>query len=288
MRVLDTAKNVHKNEEHYDQTYGEVRIDSIVSTINNFDDFFADAVVTDTSWYGLYQQSFAEQLKGKRVLELGCGDGVNALSMAKLGANVVAVDISGQSARIVNEAAEQLQLQGQVQGLAGDFTELPFEDHSFDIIVGKAFLHHLTHELEREYLKKSASLLKQDGQARFFEPAENNRLLDAMRWMVPVKGRPSSLNKKAFKKWEENDPHPERENTSRAYLDCAREFFDDAQVFPLGSLERFHKLMPQGSFNRKYRRLAHRLDVHLPQSIRLSFARSQLLIYRAPIVSQLG
>jgi 2-polyprenyl-3-methyl-5-hydroxy-6-metoxy-1,4-benzoquinol methylase len=286
MRVLDTKENVSKNEEHYDQAYGKVRVESIVSTIRNFEHFFADAVATDTSWYGLYQESFAEQLKGKRVLELGCGDGVNALSMAKLGAHVVAVDISSESARIVNEAAKELGMQNQVEGLAGDFTVLPFANQSFDIIVGKAFLHHLTHELESEYIRKSASLLKPDGEARFFEPAENNQWLDTLRWMVPVRGRPSSLNKEAFRRWQEKDPHPERANTSTAYLDCARQFFGDVQVFPLGSLERFHKLMPQGSFNRKYRRFAHRVDARLPRSFRLRFARSQLLIYRDPKVAQ--
>ncbi len=284
MRVLDTTKNVTKNEEHYDQSYSEVSVQAIVSKISDFDSFFSDAVLTDTSWHGLYQNDFAGELKGKRVLELGCGDGMNALAMAKLGAEVVAVDISSESARIVNEAAQQLNLQQRVEGLGGDFTALPFEDQSFDIIVGKAFLHHLTHELEREYLEKAAELLKPDGEARFFEPAENSRWLDALRWMIPVGSRPSSLNKRAFKQWQDNDPHPDRENTSSAYLGCAREFFEEVEVFPLGSLERLHRLMPQGSLNRKYRRWAHRADTKLPQSIRLSYARSQLLVYRCPKV----
>ena len=282
MRVLDTTENVNKNEEHYDQSYSEVSVQAIVEKISSFDTFFPDATATDTSWVGMYMNGFDEQLRGKRVLELGCGDGMNALAMAKLGADVVAVDISSESARIVNEAAEQLGMSDSVEGVAGDFTALPFQDHEFDIVVGKAFLHHLTHELEAEYLDKAAQLLKSDGEARFFEPAENSRWLDSLRWMVPVKGRPSSLNKAAFKKWEESDPHPDRENTSKAYLDCARRFFHDVAVYPLGSIERFHRLMPAGGFDRKYRRWAHRADRWMPSFIRLGFARSQTLVYRSP------
>lgn len=286
MRVVDTNENVHKNEEHYDQSYSEVNVQAIATRIADFEAFFDDAVRTDTSWYGLYMNNFAEALKGKRVLELGCGDGVNALAMTKLGAEVTAVDISSESARIVNEAANLLNMQDRVQGVAGDFTSLPFGNQSFDIIVGKAFLHHLTHELESEYLAKAAELLHIDGEARFFEPAENNYLLDQLRWMIPVHGRPSSLNKRAFKEWQESDPHPERENTSKAYLGCAAEFFDDVKVFPLGSIERAHRLMPQGNFNRKFRRFAHRLDTWMPYAFRHSFARSQLLVYRGPKVHQ--
>jgi len=101
MRVLDTTNNVNKNEAHYDHSYSDVNIQAIVSKISNFDAFFDDAVRTDTSWHGFYLNGFADRLAGKRVLELGCGDGVNALAMAQLGAEVVAVDISSAlSARL--------------------------------------------------------------------------------------------------------------------------------------------------------------------------------------------
>lgn len=284
MRVLDTTNNVNKNEAHYDQSYGEVSIQAIVSKIADFDAFFDDAVRTDTSWYGFYLDGFADRLKGKRVLELGCGDGVNALAMAHLGAEVVAVDISGESARVVREAAKQIDSVGnRVTALAGDFTNLRFEPQSFDYVVGKAFLHHLTHELEAEYLDKAASLLAADGEARFFEPAVNSRTLDRLRWMIPMGGRPTSLRREAFEQWKKLDPHPDRDNHWKAYLDAASHHFNDVAAYPIGSIERFHKLLPGGAFNRKYRRWAHRTDVKLPISFRRTFARSQLLVYRNPI-----
>ncbi|EMI17644.1 Methyltransferase type 11 domain protein [Rhodopirellula maiorica SM1] len=283
MRVADTTENVRENEQHYDQSYRDVNVDEIVNVVENFEAFFDDAVRTDTSWYGMYMDGFAERLKGKRVLELGCGNGVNALAMSVLGAQVVAVDISSESARIVNQAAERLGFgRERVQGMSGDFTALNLEEEPFDCIVGKAFLHHLTEELEREYLGKAAGMLKPDGEARFFEPAENSPTLDALRWMVPVRNRPSSLNKKAFANWKASDPHPDRSNSSHTYLKNAGLYFEDVKAISLGSIERFHKLLPGGSFNRKYRRWAHRVDARMPIWFRHKFARSQLLVYRNP------
>ena len=289
MRVVDTTENVRENEQHYDESYRDVNIDEIVSVVENFDHFFADAVRTDTSWHGMYLNGFAERLKGQRVLELGCGNGVNALAMAALGAEVVAVDISSESTRIVNEAAKKVGFGAdRVQGIPGDFAALDLGDQSFDFIVGKAFLHHLTEELEREYLGKAARLLKWEGEARFFEPAENSPMLDSLRWMVPVRNRPSSLSRRAFAKWKEGDPHPDRSNTSKTYLNNAALYFDDVNVYSIGSIERFHKLLPGrsgGSFDRKYRRWAHRVDARMPHWFRHKFARSQLLVYRHPKIN---
>lgn len=284
MRVLDTTNNVNKNESHYDHSYSDVNIEAIVSKFSDFDSFFDDAMRTDTSWYGFYLGGFADRLAGKRVLELGCGDGVNALAMAQLGAEVVAVDISSESARVVSEAAKQIDSVGdRVTALAGDFTTLPFELQSFDYVVGKAFLHHLTHELEAEYLAKAASLLRADGEARFFEPAVNSKTLDRLRWMIPMGGRPTSWRRQAFEQWKKLDPHPDRDNHWKAYLKVASGSFHNVAVHPVGSIERFHKLLPSGPVNRKYRRWAHRTDVHLPKWFRQTFARSQLLVYRSPI-----
>ncbi len=282
-RLVDTTQNVRENEAHYDQSYRDVDRDSIVQRFADFDDFFIDAVKTDTSWVGLYQGGFADRLSGRRVLELGCGDGVNALAMAHLGAHVVAVDISSESARVVNETAARIDSVGdRVEAVAGDFTTLPFEPKSFDFIIGKAFLHHLTHELEAEYLARAAQLLRDDGEARFFEPAENNKTLDAIRWMIPMGKRPSSLNRAAFEQWQKGDPHPDRSNHWKDYLKVASKYFGDVAVHPLGSIERFHRLLPAGSFNRRYRRLAHRVDAKFPTWIRRPLARSQLLVYRDP------
>src|SRR4026207_970333 len=73
--------------------------------------------------------------KGLKVLDLGCGDGTTALPEAKLGADVLGVDI----ARNLVEAGSR---RAKEQGLAncrfqeGDATNLQgLEDKSFDLVV---------------------------------------------------------------------------------------------------------------------------------------------------------
>lgn len=221
--------NIAKNTEHYAHRYARVNAETLVSKVRRLKAFFDDATRTDTSWHGFYHGGFADRLAGRRVLELGCGDGLNALVMASFGAEVVANDLTHETERILKEAASKLQIDS-LQVSIGDFAAIPFEACSFDFVVGKDFLHHLTHELEHHYLSKAARLLKPTGECRFFEPAINSPFLDKLRWMIPVPGRPSILSKRQFRKWKEHDPHPERDNCSDHFAHVGREFFCDVDI----------------------------------------------------------
>jgi ubiquinone/menaquinone biosynthesis C-methylase UbiE len=73
--------------------------------------------------------------KGHKVLDLGCGDGTTALPAAKLGADVLGVDIATNLVEAGNRRAKQ-------EGLAnlrfqhGDATNLQgLADQSFDLVV---------------------------------------------------------------------------------------------------------------------------------------------------------
>lgn len=235
--------NVAKNKDHYNDLYSHVSAELIVAKVRNSEPFLDKAIKTDTSWHGLYQGDFRHLLKGKNILELGCGDGLNALIMAKLGGQVTAIDISEQSKVIIDKVNKECSL--SVRAVTGDFSNELFEENSFDIVVGKAFLHHLTHDQEALYLEKVAKLLKPTGEARFLEPATNSKLLDNLRWLTPVPGRPSKLNQKAFAEWKENDPHPTRDNSTEHFVTVGHNFFDLVETVMVGSLERFVDLYQQ-------------------------------------------
>src|SRR4029453_11012044 len=73
--------------------------------------------------------------KGLKVLDLGCGDGTTALPAAKVGADVLGVDIARNLVEAGNKRARG-------QGLAncvfqeGDATDLrPLPDKAFDLVV---------------------------------------------------------------------------------------------------------------------------------------------------------
>src|SRR6185503_17844264 len=73
--------------------------------------------------------------KGLNVLDLGCGDGTTAIPEAKLGANVLGVDIARNLVEAGNKRAK-------IEGLTnctfqeGDATDLhDLKDKSFDLVV---------------------------------------------------------------------------------------------------------------------------------------------------------
>src|SRR5436305_9395240 len=73
--------------------------------------------------------------EGLEVLDLGCGDGTTALPAAKLGANVLGVDIAGNLVEAGNARAQSLGLANCrfQEGDASDLSEL--DDDSLDLVI---------------------------------------------------------------------------------------------------------------------------------------------------------
>jgi 2-polyprenyl-3-methyl-5-hydroxy-6-metoxy-1,4-benzoquinol methylase len=279
----EATNTTKKNRTHYDRVYAKVSIAGIIKKLQNLEDFLADATNTDTSWVCMYVNNFKDQLNGKRILELGCGDCTNAAVMAALGAEVVANDISDRSGDIIEALNNSGILEEPIHYIQGDFLLANLPKQSFDMVIGKAFIHHLDHETEEAFYQKIIKLLKPHGEARFVEPAVNSHLLDTLRWMVPVPGRPSSFQKAKFKQWQEADPHPHRDNSSQHYQHLGKKYFKNVAIIPIGSIERLNRLFPRAKWNRKFRRGALKFEQYLPHFLTSSLARSQTIIFSDPI-----
>ena len=273
-------QNQAKNKTHYERIYTAYDISNILRWINNLDSFLDGTTKTEISWYGLYQNNFREKIKGKKVLEMGCGDCVNAAVMAALGAKVYANDIASASGEIVRKLNDNYSFEHPIIFVEGDFLENNLQSNTFDFIVGKAFLHHLTIPIERLFIKETARLLKPNGEARFFEPAVNSKILDEIRWHIPVGNRPSKFSKNAFREWKDNDPHPDRSFSSRHWEKLGATFFRNVEIYPVGTLERFSRLFGRGEKRNQFKRMALKNECLLPNFLNKSFARSQLILYR--------
>ncbi len=280
---IENQLNQDKNKLYYEKKYAGQSIANILYWLKDPDKFIEAEINTETSWNGLYRYNFKEQLPGKKVLEMGCGDCTNAALMAAFGAEVFANDIADYSGEIIEKLNDNYKFKHPIVFIEGDFLNNNLPSNSFDFIVGKAFLHHLTIPVEKLFLKETSRLLKPEGEARFFEPAVNNRLLDEIRWIIPVPGRPSKLDLAAFKKWKEKDPHPERSFSSAHFEKAGKYFFEGIEILPIGSLERIHRLLPKDRNNKKFRQWALKAERNLPGVINRSFARSQIIFYRKPL-----
>jgi 2-polyprenyl-3-methyl-5-hydroxy-6-metoxy-1,4-benzoquinol methylase len=76
-----------------------------------------------------------------KVLELGCGDGVNAIFMASRGCTVTAVDVSSTALELARE--KQRSAGVEIEFVEGDVFELDPGLRSYDFVFDRGMLHHL-------------------------------------------------------------------------------------------------------------------------------------------------
>ena len=99
--------------------------------------------------------------KSIKILELGCGDGELALSLAELGYNVSGVDISPTAIEWAKEKAKERNL--NVDLFTGDVLNMEFKDNSFDLAIDSYCLHCIIGEDRAKFLKEIKRILKPEG-----------------------------------------------------------------------------------------------------------------------------
>ena len=121
-------------------------------------------------------------VKGKIILEYGCGDGVNTVPLAKRGAHVIALDLSPE---LIAVAKQRLLAHGITTGVdfvVGSAHRLPLLEGSVDAVFGIAILHHLDLALASNEVWR---VLKMHGVAIFQEPVRNSRIMRLVRKLIP-------------------------------------------------------------------------------------------------------
>ncbi|MFH1860000.1 MAG: glycosyltransferase, partial [bacterium] len=108
--------------------------------------------------------------QGMRVLEIGCGTGEYTLKVAQTGARIFATDISEEllfSAIGKESQMGNVKIRTQNSFVLCQAERLPFNDNSFDAVVGNAVLHHLDLPLALQEIKR---VLIHKGRFAFTEP----------------------------------------------------------------------------------------------------------------------
>ena len=153
-------------------------------------------LVNDVQSLGLHRfwkrklLSLADPVQGVKALDVCCGTGDIALSLAQKGANVTGVDFS---AGMLAKARQRTCAQAKASFIEADAMNLPFSDQSFDLVTIAYGLRNLTDfeaglcELNR-VLKPQGRLLILD----FGKPDNHlwRRLyFGYLGWMVPIFGK---------------------------------------------------------------------------------------------------
>ncbi len=93
-----------------------------------------------------------EPKKGKKILDVGCGEGTLAVEIERRGAKVIGVDMSA-------EMIEQCQSKG-IEAYVGSVTDLPYNE-AFDSVFSNAMLHWVKDA--RSAVQNIAKVLKRGG-----------------------------------------------------------------------------------------------------------------------------
>jgi ubiquinone/menaquinone biosynthesis C-methylase UbiE len=82
---------------------------------------------------------------GATVIDVGCGEGVLSILLAKKGCRVTGVDLSAPNIESAKKYAEDAGVSDRVTFLVGDAEHIPVGDQSFDYAVSSHVLEHLPH-----------------------------------------------------------------------------------------------------------------------------------------------
>ena len=101
--------------------------------------------------------------RGKRVLEVGCGAGVDLARFARGGAEVTGVDLSPSAIALARTNFEQQALRGRFEVADGE--RLPFADNSFDLVFAHGVVQYTANP--QGLVDECRRALKPGGQAIF-------------------------------------------------------------------------------------------------------------------------
>lgn len=94
-------------------------------------------------------------IRGKKILDLGCGPGIHAKKMQALGAKVKGIDISEELLALAKAEAPK------VEFTLGNANKLPYENNEFDIVVSSLVMNHINDW--NSVLREVRRVLKKNG-----------------------------------------------------------------------------------------------------------------------------
>lgn len=107
----------------------------------------------------LTRQLLREDVRGKRILEVGAGSGRDSITMARAGAVVYVVDYVRSSLEVCRRLAEEAGV--QLIYIEADATRMPVREGSFDIVFHQGVLEHFRRPAD--LLDENFRILKQGG-----------------------------------------------------------------------------------------------------------------------------
>lgn len=120
-----------------------------------------------------------------RVLDVGCGEGANAILMAALGARVTGFDVSPESIATACQSARLNGVAHRTRFLVGTAETFQADESPFDVVWCGAVLHHVIPDLPR-VLQGLRTCQRPGGRTIIMEPISVSSVLRTLRSVVPL------------------------------------------------------------------------------------------------------
>ena len=156
---IQDPRITHEREFH-DRWAENIRIDDLL---------VKEAFESPTAVENRYALSQFGDLRGKKILDLGCGAGEAAVYFSTKGARSSGCDISPGMIETAQALARKHEV--QVDFSVADAGCLPYPDGSFDFVFGNGVLHHVDPVVAAKEIRR---ILKDGGKAAFVEPLPYN------------------------------------------------------------------------------------------------------------------
>jgi 2-polyprenyl-3-methyl-5-hydroxy-6-metoxy-1,4-benzoquinol methylase len=122
-------------------------------------------------------------LRDRRLLEVGCGDGTNSVLFAKLGARVDGVDISSGALDLARRRAELSGVSERTNFVCAPLETVELASAAYDVIWCEAFLHHMIPSVD-ETVARFRDWVKPGGLVVIVEPVNLSPALRRLRFTV--------------------------------------------------------------------------------------------------------
>jgi len=137
---------------------------------------------SDTAFALEYAFWLLGDVRGKTVLDLGCGSGENIVPLVERGARVIGIDVSPELGALARQRLALARLEATVRVGSAYDTGLP--DGSVDVIFCIALVHHLNIERVRDEMRR---VLVKDGRIILKEPIRFSQNYARLRRLLPVR-----------------------------------------------------------------------------------------------------
>lgn len=138
-------------------------------------------VFAPTCLENLYVLDQFADLRGKRVLDIGCGQGDTSVFFALRGAEVRALDVSEKMVELTGELARAHGVGDRVQARACRVEDMDFPDNHFDLVFADGVLHHLD---MLAAVPNVVRVMKPGGRGIFLEPQKGSIFSEVYRFFA--------------------------------------------------------------------------------------------------------